>query len=166
MTHPGDPKEGLTWQGHPLCLIQHGFVTEPLACGTPLKSLETLRRSASRLQWAGAEQCSLCNPPAKRIVIRVNVDLSGVGRSSVRCPSGYVSESPFPECGEDILLHQRHAMLANFEVGCPSCKAILHTSDLMKQLRRSAKEAEGLTAEEQSSKDAVSAESISRKTCP
>ena len=47
---------------------------------------------------------------------------------------------PCPKCGEEILLNQRQAMLADFEVGCPNCKAILHTSDLMKKLRRAAKE--------------------------
>jgi transcription initiation factor IIE alpha subunit len=48
---------------------------------------------------------------------------------------------PCPKCGEEILLNQRMAMRVNFEVGCPNCKAILHTSDLMNLLRRLAREA-------------------------
>ena len=47
---------------------------------------------------------------------------------------------PCPQCGKEILLNHRRAMLINFEVGCPNCKAILHTADLMKELRLAAKE--------------------------
>jgi acetyl-CoA carboxylase beta subunit len=59
---------------------------------------------------------------------------------------------PCPECGKEISLNQRRAMLINFEVGCPNCKAILHTSDLMKNLRRAANGTESLTAEKRASK--------------
>jgi transcription initiation factor IIE alpha subunit len=60
---------------------------------------------------------------------------------------------PCPECGKEILLNQRRAMLINFEVGCPNCKAILHTSDLMKELRQAAEETQSLTAKKRPRKD-------------
>jgi hypothetical protein len=41
------------------------------------------------------------------------------------------------------MLYRRPAMLVDFEVGCPNCKAILHTADLMKELRLAAKETQG-----------------------
>jgi len=74
---------------------------------------------------------------------------------------------PCPKCGEEILLNQRQAMLADFEVGCPNCKVILHTSDLMKKLRGAAKKAEEPSHQKRLKKDnrSVSAESIGRKTC-
>jgi ssDNA-binding Zn-finger/Zn-ribbon topoisomerase 1 len=64
---------------------------------------------------------------------------------------------PCPKCGEEILLHQRRAMLVDFEVGCPNCKKILHTADLMKNLRRTANETQSLTAAKRSSKGRRSA---------
>jgi len=59
---------------------------------------------------------------------------------------------PCPHCGEEIVLHERRAMLIDFEVGCPNCKEILHTSDLMKKFRRAAEETSSLTANKRSRK--------------